>query len=226
MNAKLAHSVFLPHAMAGLLAVSTCLPTDAAPPPADPQMQAVLDAHASLNPQPIETLSPEEARKQPSIDQGVAKIMKDQGKKPEEVGDIDNREVKLESGDVKVRIYTPKGDGPFPVVFFIHGGGWVIADLNTYDASGRAICNAANAIVVSTHYRLAPENKFPAAHEDVFGVYQWVVANAGKFKGDAAKVAVAGESAGGNMAAAICMMAKEKGMPLPVHQVLIYSVAD
>ncbi len=194
--------------------------------PPDPQMKAVLDAHASLDPKPIASLSPEEARKQPSIDQGVAKVMKEQGKKPEEVGDIDNREVKIASGDVKVRIYSPKGDGPFPVILYIHGGGWVIADLDTYDATPRALANAVNAVVVSTHYRQAPEHKFPAAHEDVFGVYQWLVANSGKLNIDSKKIAVVGESAGGTMAAAVSMMAKEKGILLPVHQVLVYPVAD
>lgn len=194
--------------------------------PPDPQMKAVLDAHAALNPKPIETLSPEEARKQPAMDKAVAKVMKAENKKPEKVEDIDNTEVKLASGDVKVRIYSPKGDGPFPVILYIHGGGWVIADLDTYDATPRALCNATNAVVVSTHYRQAPEHKFPASHEDVFGVYQWVVNNTAKLKIDSKKVAVVGESAGGNMAAAISMMAKEKGFLVPVHQVLVYPVTD
>ena len=91
--------------------------------PADPQMKAVLDAHTSLNPKPIESLSPEEARKQPAMDAAVMKVMKEQDKKPEKVADIDNTEVKLASGEVKVRIYSPKGDGPFPVILYIHGGG-------------------------------------------------------------------------------------------------------
>ena len=81
-------------------------------------------------------------------------------------------------------------------------------------------------MVVSTHYRQAPEHHFPASHKDVFGIYQWVVANTGKLKTDSKRVAVVGESAGGNMAMAICMMAKETGMQLPVHQVLVYPVAD
>lgn len=190
------------------------------------QMKAVLDAHASLNPKPLEQLSPEEGRKQPSIADGVAKIMKDQGKKPEAVGDISDREIPLSAGAVKARIYTPKGEGPFPTILYIHGGGWVIADLDTYDATPRALSNAANAVVISTHYRQSPEHKFPAAHEDVFGVYQWVLKNAGSIKGDTKRVAVVGESAGGNMAAAICLMAKEKSLQLPVHQVLVYPVAD
>ncbi len=194
--------------------------------PPDPQMKAVLDAHASLGPKPIETLSPEEARKQPGVNKAVMKLMKEQGKKPETVEDIDDREVKLEGGNVKVRIYTPKGDGPFPVILYIHGGGWVIADLDTYDATPRALANAVNAVVVSTHYRQAPEYKFPASHEDVFGVYQWVVGNTGKLKTDSKKVGIVGESAGGNMAAAVCLMAKEKGMQMPVYEVLVYPVVD
>ncbi len=192
----------------------------------DPQMQAVLDAHASLNPKPIETLEPEEARKQPSIADGVMKVMKAQGKKAEPVGDIDNRTVTLESGKVNVRVYTPKGEGPFPVILYIHGGGWVIADLDTYDATPRALCNAVNAVVVSTHYRQAPEHKFPASHEDVFGVYKWVLANADKLNFNSKKLAVVGESAGGNMAAAISLYAKERGVARPACQVLVYPVAD
>ncbi|MDQ3623263.1 MAG: alpha/beta hydrolase [Verrucomicrobiota bacterium] len=210
-------------ACAALTVSSALAQTGGAP---DPQMKAVLDAHASLGPKPIEQLSPEEARKQPSVADAVMKLMKDQGKKPDPLSNIDNRDVKLDAGDVKVRIYSPKGDGPFPVILYIHGGGWVIADLDTYDASPRGLANSVNAVVVSTHYRQAPEHKFPASHEDVFGIYQWVVQNAGKLKIDAKKVAVVGESAGGNMAAAVCMMAKEKGITLPVHQVLVYPVAD
>lgn len=141
--------------------------------PPDPQMKAVLDELASLGGKPIPDLSPEEARKQPSPADAVKHLMKKQNKKgPEPVGDVDNTSVSLGDHKVAVRIYTPKGKGPFPVIFYIHGGGWVIADLDTYDASPRALCNAANAIVVSTHYRQAPEAKFPAAHEDVFGVFQ------------------------------------------------------
>lgn len=125
-----------------------------------------------------------------------------------------------------VRIYTPKGDGPFPVILYIHGGGWVIADLDTYDSSPGALCNAAQAIVVSTHYRLAPEHPFPAAHEDVFAIYQWVMKNEEKRNYDAKRLAVVGESAGGDMAAAISLMAKARGVTLPIHQVLVYPVTD
>ncbi|MDP9292669.1 MAG: alpha/beta hydrolase [Verrucomicrobiota bacterium] len=195
--------------------------------PPDPQMKAVLDELASLGGKPVATLSPEEARKQPSPADAVAALMKKQNKKgPEPVGDVDNTKVTVGDHSVPVRIYTPKGDGPFPVIFYIHGGGWVIADLDTYDASPRALANAVGAIVVSTHYRQAPEFKFPAAHEDVFGVYQWVLKNDDKRKYDSKRIAIVGESAGGNMAAAVCLMAKEKGVQLPLVQVLVYPIAD
>ncbi len=194
----------------------------------DPQMQAVLDELAALGGKPIETLSPEEARKQPSPADAVKRLMKQRDiKGPEPVEDVDNESVKLGAGDkVDVRIYTPKGDGPWPVILYIHGGGWVIADLDTYDATPRALCNAVQAVVVSTHYRQAPEHPFPAAHEDVFAIYQWVLKNEEKRNYDAKRLAVVGESAGGNMAAAISLMARAQGVPLPVHQVLVYPVTD
>ena len=194
----------------------------------DPQMKAVLDELVALGGKPIETLSPEEARQQPSPADAVMALMKKRDLKgPEPVGRVDNLKVKLGGGHkIDVRIYTPKGDGPFPVILYVHGGGWVIADLDTYDSSPRALCNATQAVVVSTHYRQAPENKFPAAHEDVFGIYQWVLENEDKRNYDAKRLAVVGESAGGNMAAAISLMAREKGIALPVYQVLVYPVAN
>ncbi len=213
------------HFIAGCMLVLTLrLPAQQAAP--DPQMQAVLDAHASLNPKPVETLDAKEARKQPSVADAVAKLMKQQGKKPVEVGHIKNTSVKIGDHSVKLRIYSPKGDGPFPVILYIHGGGWVLADLDTYDASPRALCNAVNAVVVSTDYRHAPEHPFPASHEDVFSVYKWVLENTDKLNYDSKKIAVVGESAGGNMAAGISLMAKERGVPLPLYQVLVYPVAD
>lgn len=210
-----------------MLPLVAALSLSAAPKPA-PQMQAVLDAHASLNPKPIETLTPEAARKQPSPADGVKALLKKQDKKvtPEKVADVDNRTIDGPEGKNKVRIYTPDGPGPFPVIVYYHGGGWVIADLDTYDATPRALANAAQAIVVSSHYRQAPEHKFPAAHEDAFAAYKWTLAHAREINGDSNRVAVAGESAGGNMAAAVSMMARAQKVQMPVHQLLIYPVAD
>lgn len=192
---------------------------------ASPQMQAVLDQLTALGGKPITELSPAEARKQPSPADAVTKLMKDQHKSPEKLGEIDNIEIKLSTGNVDGRVYKPEGDGPYPVILYIHGGGWVLADLDTYDATPRALAKATNALVISTDYRHAPEHKFPAAHQDVFGAYQWTLENAGKWGGDTKRVAVVGESAGGNMAISLAIMAQAKGMQMPVHQVLVYPVA-
>jgi acetyl esterase/lipase len=192
----------------------------------DAEMQAVLDQLDSLKGKPITELKPEDARDQPTPADAVKKLMDQQDKKPEKVAKIDDIDIKLSGHDVKGRIYKPEGDGPHPVILYIHGGGWVLADLDTYDATPRALCNGTGALVISTDYRHAPEHKFPAAHEDVFGAYQWAMENAGRWGGDASKIAVVGESAGGNMAVALSMMAQAQGMQMPVHQVLVYPVAD
>ena len=204
--------------------------TQAALAKANPQMKAVLDQLQAMNPKPIEQLSAEQARKQPSPTQAVMALMKERGMgaSPEPVGNVDNRAIPGPNGQgtVPVRVYTPKGDGPFPVIVYFHGGGWVIATLDTYDASCRALANMANCVVVSVDYRQAPEHKFPAAHEDSYAAAQWVINNAGQIKGDPARVAVGGESAGGNLAAAVCLMAKDRGGKMPVHQLLVYPIAD
>jgi acetyl esterase len=197
--------------------------------PAKPneQMQAVLTELAALHPRPITELPAPEARKQPSPADAVKALLKKQGKStaPEPVGRVVSRTIPGAAGPIPVRIYTPKGAGPFPVVVYYHGGGWVIANLDTYDASPRAVANLANAVVVSSHYRQGPEHKFPATHEDAFTAYRWVLANAKSLKGDPSKVAVMGESAGGNLAAAVSMMARDSGAQLPVYQVLVYPIA-
>ena len=193
----------------------------------DEQMQAVLEELASLGGKPIESLSATEARKQPGPTDAVKRLMEKQGKKQaENLSSVSNQSVKLGDISIPVRIYTPSGRGPFPVVFYIHGGGWVIADLDAYDASARALCSGVGAIVVSTHYRQAPEFKFPASHEDVMGVYEWILKNEGKLNYDSKKIVIAGESAGGNMALGVCLMAKKKGIALPLYQALVYPVAD
>ena len=208
---------------------STVAEAPGKPPAANTQMQAVLDQLAKLGGKPVESLTPEEARKQPSPADAVKALLQAQGKPtdPEKVAKVENREIAGPGGKIKIRVYTPEGaTTPLPVVLYIHGGGWVIADLDTYDASPRAIANAAKAIVVSTHYRQAPEHKFPAAHEDVLAAYKWVLANAAKIGGDPKRIAVVGESAGGNMAANVAIAARDQELQAPLHQVLVYPVAN
>lgn len=125
-----------------------------------------------------------------------------------------------------VRIYQPAGDGPFPALVYFHGGGFVIANLDTYDSSARALTNAANCVVISVAYRQAPENKFPAAPMDAFAAYQWVLQNGASIKVDPARVAVGGESAGGNLATVTCLMARDRDVALPIHQMLIYPLTS
>lgn len=189
-----------------------------------PEMQAVIETLASLGGKPIETLSAQEARQQPTPTDAVMKLMQANNiPTPPVTSDTMSRMV---MPGVKVRIYTPKGaTGTLPVVVYYHGGGWVIANLDTYDASVRGLVEKTGAIFVSVAYRQAPEHKYPTAHNDSFAAYQWVLKNAASFKGDPQNVAVVGESAGGNLAASVSMMARDKKVMLPKHQVLVYPIA-
>lgn len=199
------------------------------PPPAPtPQMQAVLDELAALGAKPVETLNEQQARTQPGPADAVRSLLTKSGQStaPEAVGSVQDRTIPGPAGQISIRVYTPSGTGPFPIVQYIHGGGWVIANLDTYDASARALTNAARAIVVSTEYRHAPESKFPAAHDDVYATYQWILANSAELNGIAGKVAIAGESAGGNMAASTVLRARDNGLPMPLAQILIYPVTN
>lgn len=198
------------------------------PPPADPQMQEVLDQLAALGPDPIPTLTPEEARQQPTAADAVTALLEARGESsaPMPVGNVENTTIPGPAGDIPVRIYTPEGSGPFPVVTYYHGGGWVIAGPDVYDASARALTNAANAIVVSVAYRQAPENPYPAAVDDAFAAYVWVTENAESIGGDPSNVAVAGESAGGNLAAVVALRARDEGAQMPVHQLLVYPITN
>jgi acetyl esterase len=192
----------------------------------DPQVRRVLDELNQRGPKPFEGLSAADARKQPSIADAVKRVMKDMNKDRIEINKVEDIDIKLSDTELDGRVYRPAGDGPFPVILYIHGGGWVVGDLDAYDASPRAICKATDALVISTEYRQGPEDKFPAAHNDAFGAYQWTLQNAGRWGGDAKKVAVVGESAGGNLAASVSIMAQDKGMQMPIHQVLIYPITD
>lgn len=145
---------------------------------------------------------------------------------PQPVGQIAHQLIPGQGGDILARIFTPKGDGPFPVIVYFHGGGWVIANLEVYEPSCRALCNEAEAIVVSVAYRQAPEHKYPAAADDAHAAVQWVMNNARQLNGDSSRVAVAGESAGGNLAAVACLRARDEGGRMPVAQLLVYPVTD
>ncbi|MBC8087713.1 MAG: alpha/beta hydrolase [Phycisphaerae bacterium] len=209
-----------------MVATTTPAPAPMAVP--DSQMQAVLDELANLNGKPIETLTPEEARKQPTPIDAVKTLLTKTGQStaPDTAVASADRTIPGPGGSLPVRVYTPKGaTGALPVVVYYHGGGWVIANKDVYDGGARAIAKYANAIVVSVDYRLAPEHPFPAAHDDALATYQWVLKNAASIKGDPMRVALAGESAGGNLAVATAMAVRDQKLQQPMAIVAVYPVA-
>jgi acetyl esterase len=168
---------------------------------------------------PTETLSPEEARAR--VRQGSAQI----GER-EQVAFVEDRTIPGPGGAIPVRVYTPGMHGPYPAVIYFHGGGWVIGDIDTHDPVCRALANAVECVVVSVDYRLAPEHKFPAAVEDAYAVTDYCSTRAAEFDIDPARIAVAGDSAGGNLAAVVTLMARDRRGPELSYQVLIYPVTD
>lgn len=199
-----------------------------APPQPDADMQRVLDALMQLNPPPIGSVSPAEQRAAPTPADAVRQVLAASGVPAEEGPALEVANVTYPGagGPVPARIYRPAGATQgLPVIVYFHGGGWVIANLDVYDASARALARSTGAIVVSASYRQAPEHKFPAAHEDAIAAYRWALANAQSWGGDASRVAVAGESAGGNLALNVSMAARAEGLQAPLHQLLIYPVA-
>jgi len=193
-----------------------------------PEMAVVIEKLASLGGKPIETLTAEEARKQPTPTDAVMSVMKDQGiVMPNALCDTVGKQIPVTGGTTHVRIYTPKqGKAPFPVIVYYHGGGFVIANIDVYNGGAQGLCEQTGAIVVSVEYPKGPEKKFPAAHTVAFDAYQWVLKNATSFNGNSGKVAVAGESAGGNLATNVSMMARDKKIMMPLYQVLVYPVAN
>jgi acetyl esterase len=198
------------------------------PPPADPDMQLVIDTLVSLGGKPIETLSPEEARKQPTPADAVKKILAERGQQVPDPS-LTSATISIPGGplgSVPTQVYTPPGEGPFPVILYFHGGGFVLADSKTYESSIIALAEGVQAIVVSLDYHQAPEHQFPTQPNEAFAAYQWLLTHAGELNGDKKRIAVAGESAGGNLAAVVSLMARDKDVTLPVHQLLIYPLVN
>lgn len=178
----------------------------------DPQSEAILKQIEESNSKPLVLQTIQEAR-----DGFLEKSWL--GTVPESVN-ISTIEIEGKGGKIPLRIYTPEGSGPFPVLLFFHGGGFVLGNLMEFDPLCSSFSEGAACVVVSVGYRLAPEFKHPAAVEDTESALEWIAANASKINGDAKRIAVGGDSAGGNLAAAATIMAREKGIEL-VYQVLI-----
>lgn len=143
----------------------------------------------------------------------------------EPVAAINDRLIDGAAGPIAARFYVPTGPGPFPVTVYFHGGGFVVGTLDMYDATCTRIANRTGSVVVSVDYRLAPETAFPGAPEDAIAALRWIHANAASFAGDSLRIAVAGDSAGGNLAAVAAQQARLEGIVL-CHQLLLYPVLD
>lgn len=183
----------------------------------NPEIASLLEQMGAEPVPSNSSLSPEGARQ-------FMKEMFPDPEEPEPVGSV----MELAIGDegIPVRVYVPEGEGPYPTLVYFHGGGWVLGDLDTYDATCRALTNAAECMVVSVDYRLAPEHKFPTPLEDCYTVLEWVFDDAKPMQIDADNVAVGGDSAGGNLAAAVALLARDRGGPSIAHQTLIYPVTN
>ncbi len=182
--------------------------------PLDPALAGLLQAVAAGT--PMSDLSPAEARE-------VFRAMTVAGRPPEslpQVGSIADGEVAGADGPLAARVYRPAGEGPFPTVVLLHGGGWVIGDLDTHDAMGRAICAGADGVVVAVDYRLAPEAPYPAAAEDAIAAVRDVRSRLAEYGGSDV-LAVAGDSAGGNLSAVAAQQ-----VPGVAAQLLVYPATD
>ena len=194
----------------------------------DTDMRHVVDALAALDPQPLPKLEAAEARKQPSAADAAQQVLREQGKSslPDPAVMAKNILVDGAKGRIVATVYAPAtASGPLPVIVYYHGGGFVIASNTTYDASARMLAKGVNAVVVAVEYSKAPQHKFPASHDDAVAAYKWVAQNAASIGGDPAKIALAGESAGGNLAVNVAIAARDQNLSKPLHQLIVYPMA-
>jgi acetyl esterase len=185
--------------------------------PLDPEVAPLLEFFKELG-------MPDPATAQPAEMRAAMGAMPVEN--PTAVGAVEDRNVTGPGGKLPVRIYRPEGAAPAPLTLFYHGGGWVIGDLDSHDEFCRQLCAGAGTVVVSVDYRLAPEAKFPAAPEDCYAATCWAVEHAAELGADGNRLCVSGDSAGGNLAAAVSIMARDRGGPTITHQLLLYPVTD
>ena len=187
----------------------------------DPEVVALFEAMKAQNPPPLPSLPPAEARavyRARAQGNGGARI---------DMAEVRDLAAEGPAGPIPLRLYRPAGAPPreTPVLVYIHGGGWVIGDLDSHDAVCRAIAERAGCLVVAVDYRLSPEHPAPAAAEDCIAALRWVASHAGEWGGDPARLAVGGDSAGGSLSAVAAIAARDAGLPLRA-QILIYPSTD
>ncbi|MGY6500476.1 MAG: alpha/beta hydrolase [Acidimicrobiales bacterium] len=188
--------------------------------PIDPQLQTVLDQMEEIGFPGLSSLPVEQARA------ALALMGAGRADAVEDVARIEDVEIPGPAGAIPARAYVPDSDGTPPVVVYYHGGGWVLGGLDSHDGTCRALANASGAVVVSIDYRLAPEHPFPAAVDDAWAALEWVAANAAELGAEPARLAVAGDSAGGNLAAVVALQARDAGSPPLRGQLLVYPATD
>ena len=186
----------------------------------DPEARAYLDHMASLGLPPLAEQGAVEARRLNSL--RAASLAGE----VEEVAHVEDRHLPGPGGSISFRLYSPAPDRTLPALLYIHGGGWVVGDLDTHDSVCRAIARRAECVVLALDYRLAPEDPFPAAVEDAWAGLSWLADHATDLGADAGRIAVGGDSSGGNLSAVLAQRSRDRGGPKLVAQVLIYPVTD
>jgi acetyl esterase len=187
----------------------------------DPQMKKILDLIAAAGAPSIRGMTPVEAR---TAFEGRLEFFRRGG--VAEIGRCEDRAVPGPAGPIPVRLYYPRGQSPCGAALFFHGGGWVLGNLESHDPTCRALAAGSGALIIAVDYRLAPEHKFPAAADDSYAATRWAAENAAALGYPEGQLAVSGDSAGGNLAAVVALMARDRGGPKIRHQVLIYPAFD
>jgi acetyl esterase len=187
--------------------------------PLDPQARALLDQFEEQGLPPLEQMTVAEARE-------MIAGFKDLMGPPGEVATVEDRTIPGPGGALGIRVFRPLGEPPFPVLMYFHGGGWVTASVAVADTPCRTLANVTGAVVVAVEYRLAPEHTCPAALHDCYAATRWAAEHAAELGGDPDRLVVLGDSAGGNLATAVALKARDLGGPRIAYQVLIYPVTD
>ena len=186
----------------------------------DPEIQPIVDLMEAAPGPPAHLIPVDQAR---AAHDRETEIMSGPGEEVAEARDI---EVGGAGGPIPVRVFTPAGAGPAPLLAYAHGGGWVMGTIGGFDPLCRALANASGAIVASIGYRLAPEHAFPAAVEDVRAAVRWLGSNASELGADPERIGIGGDSAGGNLAAVTARRLRDDGGPALRFQLLVYPVTD
>jgi len=185
----------------------------------DPAAAGLLQQMEEAGMPPLNELTPEESR---VAAEGFVEL----GGPGDDVADQSDRMIPGPGGELPIRVYTPFGDGPFPVFVYFHGGGWVLGNVDSTNAICRSVAARTGCTVVSVEYRLAPEHKFPAPLDDCYAATLWAAEHAGEIGADPRRLAVGGDSAGGNLAAAVALRARDENGPKLAMQLLVYPVTD